>query len=319
MDTSRDIVLALGGNAISREDESGDIPQQFEHTRRTAARLRELVEQGYRLVVTHGNGPQVGSVLRRVEIAADQVYRLPLDICVADTQGGMGYMIALCLNNEFRRAGLPCSAAAVVTTVEVTADDPAFREPSKPVGRVFDPQEAKALAGRYGWTLAPSAAGKMRRVVPSPTPRRILEIEQIRTLVRAGVVVIAGGGGGVPVTVDADGVATGVEAVVDKDRTSALLAIELDAPTFVIATGTRRVALGFRTPAERFLDRLSVSDARRWLEAGEFPAGSMGPKIESAIRFLEQSRAADARVIICHLDTLSESIAGRDGTLLVRS
>ncbi len=311
-------VIALGGNAISPEDGAGDIPQQFDVTRRTAARLADVICAGRRLVLTHGNGPQVGNVLRRVELAAHEVYALPLDICVADTQGGMGYMIALCLNNELARRGESRRVCTIVTTVEVDPGDPDFAVPTKPVGSFYPAERAEQLRRKHGWALVQVRGRGWRRVVPSPAPRRVLEIDLIRRLADAGDVLIAAGGGGVPVVPGVDGSHRGVEAVIDKDRTSALLAAELGASELLIATSVRRVAVHFGKPEQRDLDRLTVDEARRLYEQKHFAAGSMGPKIVAAIDFLTRRGDADACVVICHLDELSEALNGRAGTRIVR-
>lgn len=308
-------MVALGGNAISPADDEGDIPQQFETTRQTAVHLVDLVERGLHLLITHGNGPQVGNALRRVELAAHEVYRLPLDICVADTQGGMGYMIAQCLNNELRRRGLPQRASALVTAVEVDLADPAFQDPTKPIGGHYSPQQAEQMQRRYGWKMvAQPANGTLRRVVPSPLPKAIVEIGLIRRLAEAGELLVAGGGGGVPVIRNEDGDYVGVEAVIDKDRTSALLASAIGARLFVSATSVRKVMLNFGTPDQRPIDEMTVSQARQHLAAGQFPPGSMGPKIEAALDYLERVADPAARALICDLDRLGEAVAGRDGT-----
>jgi carbamate kinase len=311
----RPIVVALGGNAISPEDQEGNIPQQFRTTRATVVHLVDLIEMGARLLITHGNGPQVGNVLRRVELAAHEVYTLPLDICGADTQGGMGYMIAQCLNNELRRRGIDLTASTIITAVEVDSNDPEFEHPTKPVGHFYTPKEAAEMRRRYGWEMVKSRRnGKYRRVVPSPRPRRIVEVKLIRECVAAGDLVIAGGGGGVPVTRDENGDYIGVEAVIDKDRTSALLASAIGAGTFVIATPVDKVALNFGKPDQQAIDRMTVSEAKRHLADGQFPPGSMGPKIEAAIDYLEHVGDPEARVIISDLHHLAAAIDVREGT-----
>lgn len=313
---AKPIVIALGGNAISPPDAEGNIPQQFESSRRTAARLVDLVEAGYRLVITHGNGPQVGNVLRRVELAAHEIYPLPLETCVADTQGGMGYMIAQCLNNELRRRGIARTASAIVTCVEVEANDPAFTRPSKPIGRTHSRERAAEYRTTYGWELSEVAPGEFRRVVPSPRPVAIVEIDLIRRLADSGELLIVAGGGGIPVARSADGDLVGVEAVIDKDLTSGLLAREIGSELLLIATGVERVALEFGKPAQRWLARLSVAEAKRHMSEGQFAAGSMLPKIEAAVEFLEGS-AESARVLICELNRMTEALAGAMGTWIV--
>lgn len=313
------IVVALGGNAISREDEEGNVPQQFRRTRQTVVWLANLIEAGRQIVITHGNGPQVGNVLRRVELAAHELYTLSLDICGADTQGGMGYMIAQCLNNELRRRGVARTVGVILTMVEVAPDDPAFKNPTKPIGGFYERQKGEQMRERYAWQMAEVSGGRLRRVVPSPIPQSIVEIELIRRLTRAGELLVVAGGGGIPVSRDDEGDLVGVEAVIDKDRTSALLAGAVDAGTFLIATNVERVALDFGQPTQRFLDRLTIAEARRHLAEGQFPSGSMGPKVEAAIAFLEQSRRSDARVIICELRHVADALAGRAGTQFERN
>ncbi len=311
------VVVALGGNAISRVGEEGNVPQQFANSAQTARFLADLVAAGRTLVVTHGNGPQVGNVLRRVELASKELYRLPLEICGAHTQGGMGYMIAQCLNNELARRGLTQRATAVVTSVEVDEGDSSFRQPTKPIGGFYPPERAEQLRAEHGWQMVHVPPHGFRRVVPSPAPRAIVEIDFIRRLVQGGELLVVAGGGGIPVVRDADGW-HGVEAVIDKDRTAALLAAEIGSDTLIIATAVERVALHYGTPAQRFLDRISVADAERYLAERHFPAGSMGPKIEAAISFLRNAPAAQASVVICGLNQIADALAGRAGTQIGR-
>jgi carbamate kinase len=308
------IVVALGGNAISRPGQAGDIPQQFENTNYTAKYLADLIAAGYQLVITHGNGPQVGQVMRRVELAAREVYRLPLFICGADTQGGMGYMIAQCLNNALQRRGIQRIVPTIVTSVEVDANDPAFQKPTKPIGSFFRKDRADELMKEYGWDMIHVPHQGYRRVVPSPAPKVIIEVELIRRLVDAGECLVAAGGGGIPVVRGPDSQWRGVEAVIDKDRTAALLGRTLDAPVLLIVTSVERVALHYGTPREQPLEHLTSSEAKRYLAEGEFPPGSMGPKIEAAIEFLRDCSAADARVIICDIEHMADALDGRSGT-----
>lgn len=311
------IVVALGGNAVSPPGAPDDIPNQFRQVRASIAPLVDLIAGGWRMIVTHGNGPQVGNVLRRVELAEHEVYPLPLDICVADTQGGMGYMIAQCLNNALRGRGCAARAVAVVTSVEVDPDDPEFDAPSKPIGRVYDAAGAAELGDRYGLQMRPEPGGSgFRRVVPSPRPRAIVEMAAIQRMLDITPVVVAGGGGGVPVVRGADGDLSGVEAVIDKDRVSALLACGVEAELLVLATCVEGVALDFGRPTQRFVSRMSVAEARRGLAAGQFPPGSMGPKIEAAIEFVTQPGGA-GEALVCALERVGEALAGRSGTRIV--
>ncbi|MFH1746893.1 MAG: carbamate kinase [Planctomycetota bacterium] len=318
MRTKGPMVVALGGNAISRPGEEGNIEQQFRNTRETARHLTDLVEAGCRLIITHGNGPQVGNVLRRVEIAASEVYRLPLDICGADTQGGMGYMIAQCLRNELARRGNPRGVATLVTSVEVDPEDPDFQNPTKPIGDFYNAARAEELSNQRGWLMVEIPGQGFRRVVPSPKPLAIVEIKLIRQLAAQGELLITAGGGGVPVIRTADGDHVGVEAVIDKDRTSGRLARAIGAATFLIVTNIERVALNFRQPNEKFLERITLAEAREYYDAGHFPAGSMGPKMEAAIDFLEGARDPDACVIICGLRHMAAALSGHSGTWILK-
>jgi carbamate kinase len=311
------IMVALGGNAISRPGQEGNVPQQFENTAYTCEYLARVVESGYQLLITHGNGPQVGNVLRRVELAARELYRLPLHICGAHTQGGMGFMIAMCLNNALRTRGITRTVSAIVTSVEVDRNDPAFSRPTKPIGAFYRKDKAEELQREHGWDMVHVPNQGYRRVVPSPAPKVVVESELIRRLLDAGDVVVAAGGGGIPVARDDRGQYYGVEAVIDKDRTAAVLGRALDAPVLLIVTSVPRVVLNYGTDHEQPLDRLTSSDARRWLAEGQFPAGSMGPKIEAAIEFLRDCAAADARVIICDIEHMAEALAGQSGTHIV--
>ncbi|HTP28012.1 MAG TPA: carbamate kinase, partial [Anaeromyxobacteraceae bacterium] len=281
------LVIALGGNSITRPGEPGTIPQQFAHTAETLAHLLPLFRSDARIAITHGNGPQIGNILIRVEESERRVPRLPLDTCVSDSQGGMGYMIQRLAVQLFQREGLARDAATVITQVLVSEGDPDFVHPTKPIGSFYDAAQLAAIrAEKPHWQLCEVEPGRWRRLVPSPHPIRILEECAIRRLVDAGTVTVACGGGGIPVAWHNDQL-VGVEGVVDKDLASSLLARGLGASTLIIVTSVDRVAIGFRRSDQRWLDRITVSEARAFLEAGEFPPGSMGPKIEAAIDFLE--------------------------------
>ncbi|HEX2195760.1 MAG TPA: carbamate kinase [Actinomycetota bacterium] len=313
----RVLVVALGGNALQRPEDDDSVAGDFTRTRETARHLRPLVASGeWRVVVTHGNGPQVGNHLLRSELghAHGDTPLLPLDVCVADTQGGMGYMIQQSLANELGGAGVPAVVASLVTQVLVDASDPAFERPSKPVGEMV-PAESVAQLQARGWTLVEDRRrGAWRRVVASPEPVEIVEAEAVRSLVDAGATVVAGGGGGVPVVQREDGSLEGVPAVVDKDLASALLAADLRAAGLVILTDVERVCLGFGTPGERPIDRMDVRAARRYLDEGEFPPGSMGPKVEAVCRFVESSGGTG---VITSIERCEDGVYGRGGTLIV--
>ena len=318
MSSARRIVVALGGNAISPEGGLNDISAQFAQTRETAVPLVDILADGHRLLITHGNGPQVGKILRRVELAAHEVYPIDLGLCVADSQAGMGYMICQCMTNELLRRNMEARACTIVTTVLVDAADPALRNPTKPIGSFHNEENARVHRTRDGWIMKEFPGHGFRRVVPSPRPLKIQELGQIQALFNAGELVVAGGGGGIPVIERPDGAFEGVEAVVDKDLTAALLGVGLRADVLIIVTGVDRVCLNFDTPDQTSLEYMTVSQAREHLQAGQFPPGSMGPKIEAAIQFLEESGRKDAQVVITSIGGLTDSLASRTGTRIVR-
>jgi carbamate kinase len=311
---ARRLLLALGGNAFLPAKGSGTIEEQRAITLQSMRPLARTLDAQDRVVITHGNGPVVGNILIRNEAAADRIAPMPLDICDADSQGGIGYMILQCLGNALAEAGVRRGVTAVVTRVEVNAQDPAFARPTKPIGPFYPEQEARRLEQARGWVMKEDAGRGWRRVVPSPQPVSILDLDGIRTLLDAGHLVIAAGGGGVPVTRDGSGREQGIEAVVDKDRASALLAALLKLRSFVIVTGVSHVALRFGKPEQRNLDRMSAAEARRYMDAGEFGEGSMKPKIESALAFLE---AGGDEVLITSPETLEDGLQGRSGTRIV--
>ena len=303
------VVVALGGNAISPPGTASPIPAQYEATMETAHHLAHLT--GRPLVVTHGNGPQVGNVLLRSDLAADLLPRLPLDTCVADTQGGMGFMLQQCLDNAFRQARVRRSTVTVVTRTRVDAGDPAFRSPSKPIGTFFDETEARRHMAASGWAMREDAGRGWRRVVPSPEPREILEQPAIEALLDTGAVVVAAGGGGIPVVREADGTLTGVEAVVDKDLASALLAAKLGAEVLLILTGVEHVAVDFGRPTQRDLHELDAATLARHAADGQFAPGSMLPKVQAALRFLE---GGGRRAIVTTPELSEKALAGEIGT-----
>ncbi len=312
------IVVALGGNAISRPDEEGNVDQQFANTRETDRALADLVDQGNQLVITHGNGPQIGNFLLRNEAAAGVIYPLPMEVAVAHVQGGMGFMIARTLTNELNSRGHDCVVTAVVTTVLVDPNDPSFKMPTKPIGRELTQKAAERLKAQEGWNIKETASGKYRRVVPSPPPKRIMEIENIRRAVEAGDLLVTCGGGGIPVVQDPKVGLCGVRAVVDKDLASSLLAAELNADMMLILTNVERVCINHGKVDEQGIDRMTVDEARAWLDEGQFPPGSMGPKIQGAIDFLN-SASDDARVVIGPLDRPLDAVAGKTGTHMVKA
>ena len=312
----RSAVIAIGGNALIRDGQRGTIAEQFENAVETAGHIASLVADGWRVVVTHGNGPQVGFILLRSELVGDSspIPRLSLDMSVADSQGGIGHILGNALLNELGARGIRDQVACVLTHVVVDERDPAFTDPTKPIGPAYSAEEADTKRTVEGWSMVEDSGRGFRRIVPSPHPLRIVETEQIRALVQAGFVVIAAGGGGIPVVETDPAGYRGVEAVIDKDLASALLAASLGIPLLVLSTGVERVAIRFRQPDERFLDRLTVSEASRYLEEGEFPRGSMGPKVEAAITFLEHG---GSEVLITSPSSLERAFAGESGTRIV--
>jgi carbamate kinase len=309
---SRVAVVAFGGNALVTDSDHQSIPDQYATVSRTAAHLVDMIAEGWRLVVSHGNGPQVGFILRRSELAGDEVDPVPLDYAVADTEGAIGSMFVRALTNELARRGLSRPVVAVVTHCAVDPDDPAFASPNKPVGSFLDEQTARSRADKLGWDIVEDSGRGWRRVVASPRPQRILESETIGRLLEGGAVVVAAGGGGIPVSVASDGTVEGVEAVIDKDLASSLLARDLGAELLLIPTGVSRVAIGFGSPSERWLDSISVSDARRYSRSGEFGAGSMRPKVEAVADFVAATPGASG--VIGAPDEIAEILAGRSGT-----
>lgn len=310
------LVIALGGNAITRPGEPGTIPQQFAHTAETLEHLKPLFRSDARIVITHGNGPQIGNILIRVEEGERRVPRLPLDTCVSDSQGGMGYMIQRVAAELFRRERVERTAVTVITQVLVSEGDPNLVHPTKPIGPFYSGTELERIRREKPyWELREIEPDQWRRVVASPRPLRILEEVAIRALLAEGVVVIACGGGGIPVAWE-DGRLVGVEGVIDKDFASSLLASDLDADRLLIVTSVDRVALRFGRPGQCWLDRLTVEQARRYLAAGEFPPGSMGPKIEAAIEFVARG---GRECIITSTGQAARALRGEAGTHITAS
>lgn len=305
------LVIALGGHSITRPGEPGTIPQQFEHTAETLEHLKPILCGECGVVITHGNGPQIGNILIRSEEGERQVPRLPLDTCVSDSQGGMGYMIQRLACDLFRREGINRTAATVITQVLVDRGDPDFTHPSKPIGRTYNRDEAEEMQRhRPHWLLHELEPGRFRRMVPSPRPIRVLEEEAIVKLVEAGVVVIACGGGGIPVTWEGDRLA-GVEGVVDKDFASSLLAADIHAHKLIIVTSVAQAAIRFGKANQKWLDTITVEQAREYLAAGEFPSGSMGPKIEAGVDFVERG---GEECIITSTEHVARALEGQAGT-----
>lgn len=306
-------VVAIGGNAVLRKGEKGTAQEQLANLERSIEYLIALINHGWELVVTHGNGPQVGNVLLQNELAKESVPAMPLDVCGAYTEGGLGYMIQQTLGNALRKYRINKTVVTLITQTEVDLEDPAFKNPTKPIGPFYFPKEAAALAQSQGWQMVEDAGRGYRRVVASPIPRRILEEKAIRALVEHGFVVVAAGGGGIPVIRRPNGTYEGVEAVIDKDYASSILAQNIDADLFVILTGEERVYLNYNRPDQVMLDHLGLAEARNYLGMKQFPPGSMGPKINAAISFVERTAR---KVLITSPERLGEAMEGRTGTLI---
>lgn len=310
------IVVAIGGNALVTPGTPGDIHDQFAHSRQMAKPLADLVQRGWQVTITHGNGPQVGNIMRRVELSSRSVYPIDLGLAVADTQAGMGYMIAQTLQNELHNRGVDRDCVAVVTSVVVDANDPAFTHPTKPIGPFLNTESAKRHHEQDGWVIMAEVGRGLRRVVPSPTPLRIVEIDVLRHLVAAGYLLVAGGGGGIPVIVNDRGELHGVEAVIDKDLTSAMLAAEVQADVLAIITGIERVYLDYGKPTQRPLTRASLSEIEHLIEQKQFAEGSMLPKIQAAVKFLKARPGPSARAVITDWSDLPAALEGHTGTTI---
>jgi len=306
------VVVALGGNSFISDETHQSVPDQYLAAERACSHIVPLLrDPDLRLVVTHGNGPQVGFILRRSELAAPAMHQVPLDSCVADTQGALGYQLARALRNELRHHRLARSPAAVVTLVLVDRDDPAFRHPSKPIGAFLSKERAEEHRQKDGWEVAEDAGRGWRRVVASPAPKAILDLDAVRSLLDAGFVVVAAGGGGIAVIEDPSGDISGATAVVDKDLTSSLLARQLGAEVLVITTGVEKVYLDYGTPGQKALDAITLAEAKRYVAQGHFKPGSMLPKVEAIIAFLE---GGGRQAIITDSEHVAAALEGRGGT-----
>jgi len=314
MERPERLVVAIGGNATHPEDIRGTTAEQEQIAARTARALLPLVQAAREIVVTHGNGPVVGKIMLRQYYARAEVPPMRLDVCVAHSQGGIGHLLMQGLEDELMRAADPRRVACVITRVAVSAEDEAFQHPRKPIGPFFSQEKAAELHASLGWNMVEDAGRGWRYVVPSPKPREILDLELIAALAAQGIVVIAAGGGGIPMVLRADGSYAGVPAVIDKDMTSALLANRLGIDTLLILTAVPKVLVDFRTPRERALDRVSASELEGYLKDGQFADGSMAPKIEAVLKFLA---GGGKRAIIASLDQALPAIEGRSGTHIV--
>lgn len=304
----------MGGHAFMQPGEAGSIEDHERNAARIAALLMSLIERDYLVCITHGNGPQVGSLLIQQEKAGDEVPALPLDVLVAMTEGSLGYILQQSLLNELRKRQVRRYVVTVVTQVVVDEDDPAFAAPSKPIGPFLGQEEAERRRDDLGWKIAEDAGRGWRRLVPSPAPRKVIQRQMIRDAVQKGHIVVACGGGGIPVKREGDGQYGGVEAVIDKDLTSAVLATDIGAELLVILTAVPQVYVGFDTPEQRALGAVTLEEIERLQGEGHFPSGSMGPKVEAVIRFL---KAGGRRALITNPESLPKAIAGRAGTHFV--
>jgi carbamate kinase len=308
------VVIAVGGNSLIKDAEHSSVFDQYRACGETSDHIADIVAEGYRVVITHGNGPQVGFILLRSELAKEVLHQVPLDSCGADTQGAIGYQISQTLANELRCRGIEKSVAAIVTQTVVDAEDPGFEDPTKPIGPFYTEATAREHQDSEGWAMVEDAGRGWRRVVASPRPLEIIEEPAIRTLLEKDIIVVAVGGGGIPVIRRHNGSLEGVGAVIDKDWASCLLAKNLGAEKFILSTAVDRVSLNFGKPDQREIDRMTVAEAKGFLEEDHFPAGSMKPKIEAAIDFLE---AGGQEVIITQPHLLEAAIQGRAGTHIV--
>jgi carbamate kinase len=309
-------VIAIGGNSLIADSKHPDVSYQWDAVRETATHIANLIESGWDAVITHGNGPQVGFILRRNELAMGEVHPTPIDLIVADTQGAIGYMLQQALNNEFFQRKLQRQCVTLITQTRVDRDDPAFLKPSKPIGSFMDEATARRFEAE-GWQVVEDAGRGWRRVIASPQPVEIVEEAAIAEAVASGWIVIAMGGGGIPVTRNSKGELRGIPAVVDKDLGSSLLASRIGADLFLISTGVEQVALNFGKPTQRNMPQMTVSEATQYIDEGHFAPGSMKPKIEACICFLEQSKNPNACALITNPENLGRALQGATGTRIV--
>jgi carbamate kinase len=306
--------IAIGGNSLIKDPKRPDVGHQWEAVRETCTHVAELIAEGWNVVITHGNGPQVGYILRRAEIASKVgIHEVPLDLIVADTQGAIGYMLQQALDNAMRQLGINRTILTVVTQVRVDPEDSAFQNPNKPIGSFMTEQEALKYEAE-GWNVMEDAGRGWRRVVASPKPLAIQELNAIRTLIQNNYIVIAAGGGGIPVVRDVHGELKGTYAVIDKDRASSLLAQALRADLFIISTGVEKVALDYNKPTQRYLNQMTLAEAQQYIADGHFAAGSMLPKIEAAVEFIKMG---GPQAVITDPPNLSRALRGETGTRIL--
>ncbi|HOV30128.1 MAG TPA: carbamate kinase [Anaerolineaceae bacterium] len=307
-------IVAVGGNALIKDNQHKSVQDQFDAAVDTMAHIADMIAEGWNVVVTHGNGPQVGFILRRSELAAHELHEVPLDYCGADTQGSIGYMFQQALYNEFRHRKMQKSAVTVVTQTIVDRNDPAFQNPSKPIGSFMDEEQAKMRMEKDGWTVVEDAGRGWRRVVPSPIPLRIVEADAINALIERGFVVIGVGGGGIPVIETPEGKLVGVEAVIDKDFGAAILASMLKADLFLISTAVEKVAINFNKPNQQWLDQMTAAEARQYIQEGHFAKGSMLPKIQAILKYLDNG---GKKALITDPAHIKDALNGKTGTWIL--
>jgi carbamate kinase len=307
-------VVAVGGNSLIKDENHRSVPDQFEAGYESMSHIAKMIEEGWDVVISHGNGPQVGFILRRSELSQHELHEVPLDYCGADTQGAIGYMFVQALHNIFLKSNLDKNAVAVVTQTIVDRNDKAFQNPTKPIGSFMTEASAKERAEKEKWTVVEDAGRGWRRVVASPIPKRIVEAEAIQNLIKAGFVVVAVGGGGIPVVEKENGDLVGVEAVIDKDFGSSVLANMIDADLFVISTAVEKVAINFNKPDQKWLDKMTVAEAKAYMAAGHFAKGSMLPKIQAILNFLENG---GKQALITNPENISRALNGETGTWIV--
>jgi carbamate kinase len=314
MDKKGVAVVAVGGNSLIKDEKHRTIRDQYEAGKESMYHIVDMIEAGWDVVVTHGNGPQVGFILRRSELSISELHPVPLDYCGADTQGSIGYMFSMALDNEFKARGIKKNTAAVVTQTIVDRNDKAFQNPSKPIGSFMDEKSARQHAADEGWAVVEDAGRGWRRVVASPIPVKIVEAPAIRTLIDAGFTVVGVGGGGIPVIENEKGELIGVEAVIDKDFGSSVLASLINADLFVISTAVEKVAINFNKPDQKWLDRITVSEAKQYMAEGHFAKGSMLPKIQAILLFLEKG---GKQALITNPENIGRALKGETGTWIV--
>jgi len=312
---SKLIVIAIGGNSLIEDPKHVTVAAQYEAARKTASHIAKLVKAGHSVVIAHGNGPQVGFILLRSEFSRSILHTVPLDSCVADTQGSIGYQLQMALKNEFNRIQMNPQVATVVTQVEVSDDDPSFQKPTKPIGSFMSKEDAQYHMEKDGWICTEDAGRGYRRVVASPKPKAIVEIDTIRTMLENRIIVIAGGGGGIPVVRDEDGYLSGREAVIDKDLAAALMAKELKADLFVISTAVEKVCLNFGKPNQKTLDTITTKEADQYISEGHFAPGSMLPKVQAIVDFV---RSTGNEGLITDPEHLYGALYEGKGTRIVR-